>query len=1159
MRYNNRVRTRPNNRRSIKKILVANRGEIAIRIFRACTELGLGTVAIYSHEDRHSLHRYKADEAYQIGSAGNPVRSYLDISEVIRIAQMAGADAIHPGYGFLSERVELQKACEQARIVFIGPDEKALTIAGDKVKTLALAKSLRIPTVPGSTGLASLQEAKAFAKKAGYPLIFKASFGGGGRGMRVVRNEKELANAFVLASTEAEAAFGKADLYLEKYVQNPKHLEVQLLGDGRGNVVHLFERDCSVQRRHQKVIECAPAVSITPAVRANLFKYATTLGKALRLRSASTAEFLLDTKGKLYFIEINPRIQVEHTVTEEITGIDLIQSQIKIAGGKSLRDLGLTQDKVSQQGVAIQCRITTEDPVQSFKPDSGKLVTYRSASGFGIRLDAGSAFTGAVISPFYDSLLVKVTARGRDQLDASRKLRRCLSEFRIRGVRNNIQFLEKILAHKSFLQGNVSTTFIDETPALFEFTARKDRANRILHFLADVSINGHELMRGIARPVLKRSIEIPALTNQMAVEQPPSGWRDRLLKLGKKRFLKEIREHDGLLITDTTLRDAHQSLLATRVRSYDMLQVARQFAFAAPQIFSLEMWGGATFDVCLRFLKEDPWERLARIREAAPNILLQMLIRGANILGYSNYPKNLVEAFVAESASAGIDIFRIFDCFNNLPQMLPAINAVKKTKALAEVALCYTGDVLQEEQKGASGKFTLRYYSGLVKQFEKAGADIIAIKDMAGLLRPMSALALLRALRDVTNLPIHLHTHDTAGGQIATYLKAAEADVDIVDCALSSMSGVTSQPSLEGLVATLENTDRDTGLDLLALNPFGAYWEGVRDMYAPFESDLRSATGEVYLTEIPGGQYSNFRPQAEALGVGNQWAKLKHAYAEINTLLGGIIKVTPSSKVVGDLAIFMVANNLSTTELVERASELNFPSSVVELFQGDLGIPYGGFPEELRAKVLKGKAASKQSTPPRANIEAARKTCTEILGHEASVRDALSYLLFPHVVREYADALRQYGDLSKLPTPAFFYGLKEGEEISVDIEKGKRLYISLVTISEPGEDGMRTVFFELNGQSRSIEVRDKKIAPKHSGNVKADPKNTKHVGAPLAGALVAVAIKQGDLVKRDQKLFVIEAMKMQSAVSAPTDGKVSKILVNAGNRVEAGDLIVELI
>ncbi len=1153
----------------INKVLVCNRGEIATRVFRACTELGIRTVAIYSYEDRFSLHRYKADEAYQVGKEGSPVSSYLNVEEIIALAKSAGVDAIHPGYGFLSERVELREVAQAAGITFVGPDVDTLRVAGDKVRTRALAAKLGIPTIPGSEALESSEQAQTFADKVGYPVMLKAAHGGGGRGMRIVRNNSDFLQAFNAAQGEAKAAFGKGDVFIEKYVSRPKHIEVQLLGDGTGEVVHLFERDCSVQRRHQKVIEFAPAITLLDLQREELFGYALRLGRELKLLSAATAEFLVAEDGKIYFIEINPRIQVEHTVTEEVTGVDLVQAQIKIATGETLEGLGLEQDNIHLHGVAIQCRITTEDPADDFKPDHGKLVAYRAAGGFGIRLDSGSAFAGGWVSPFYDSLLVKVIARGRTMIEAAHRLDRCLREFRIRGVKTNIAFLENLINHGEFLAGKCRTTFLEEHPELFQFSRRRDRANRLLRFLADVTVNGHEPHGPLKRPDHLRKPLIPRVEfvrgiSQAGESRPPLGWRDRLLKLGVKDFVVEVRNEKRLLVTDTTFRDAHQSLLATRLRTFDMLKVADAIAYNAPELFSLEMWGGATFDVALRFLREDPWERLTELRERIPNILFQLLLRGANGVGYKTYPDNVIKRFVREAKDAGMDIFRIFDCFNNLERMESAIIATKEAGAIAQVAICYTGDLLTEEtvkRKQGQSKFDLSYYLRLAEEFTKAGADMLAIKDMAGLLRPYSAELLVRELRKVTDVPIHFHTHDTAGVQSASYLKAAEAGVDIVDCAFSSMSGTTSQPPLEGLVAALENTERDTGLSLEALNPFSTYWETVRGYYGAFESDLRSATGEVYVNEIPGGQYSNFRPQAESLGLGDRWAELKQAYTDVDKLLGGVIKVTPSSKVVGDLALFMVANNLSAEDVKRRASELDFPASVIELFEGELGIPYGGFPEELRSAVLKQRPTVSSNPSERlepADFDAALKTASEALGKPGTIHDALSYLTYPHVFKEYARGRQEYSNLILLPTLNYFYGMDEGEEIEVDLEPGKRLFITLVAVSEPGENGDRTVFFELNGQPRNIRVRDRKIAPRVASNEKADAQKPGHVGAPLTGALVAIDVAEGKSVKAGDPIFTLEAMKMQSVVHAPVSGVVKRMVIKLGSRVEVGDLILEI-
>ncbi|MCB0345567.1 MAG: pyruvate carboxylase [Bdellovibrionales bacterium] len=1149
----------------IQKLLVCNRGEIAIRVFRSAVEFGARTVAVYSHEDRFSLHRFKADEAYQVGKEGNPVGSYLDIDEVVRIAKKSGADAVHPGYGFLSEKMQLCERLEQEGITFVGPTSEALRIAGDKRRTKELAQSVDVPTVPGAL-LGGSVSALDQAEMIGYPIIVKAAFGGGGRGMRIVRRPEDLEASINEASQEAGAAFGAPEVYLERCISRPKHIEVQLMGDGLGNVIHLYERDCSVQRRHQKLVEYAPSIALSAEQKKRLYEYALKLAGALKLRSLATAEFLVDESGEIYFIEVNPRIQVEHTVTEEITGIDLVKSQLEIASGRSLGDLGLAAGAPEPNGVAIQCRITTEDPTADFMPDYGKIVAYRSASGFGIRLDAGSAYTGGSVTPFYDSMLVKVTAHGRTMLESSRRLSRSLREFRIRGVKTNVQFLDKLLQHSVFLSGDTRTTFLEEHPEVFELPRRLDRANRILRFLSETVVNGHELMPGLVRPSGIGTIRVPMVSEERqapTLEELP-GWRTRLNQLGKKAFLRAVREEKTVLTTDTTFRDAHQSLLATRMRTFDMLKVAEPLARTAPEIFSLEMWGGATFDVCLRFLREDPWKRVERLREKVPNILFQMLIRGANVVGYKSYPDNVVRRFAKEAHDAGIDIFRIFDCFNQIEQMRPAIEAVQEAGAIAEVSICYTGDVLSEQQRKQSGqgaKFDLDYYFARAEECVAAGADIIAIKDMAGLLRAPSAKLLIGELRRRVDVPIHLHTHDTAGGQIGTYLAASEAGVDIVDCAFSAMSGVTSQPSLEGFVAALENSERATGMTVERLAPFSSYWDAIRRMYAPFESDLKTATGEVYINEIPGGQYSNFRPQAASVGLADRWDELKQAYADVNKLFGGIVKVTPSSKVVGDLALFLVANNLTADQFADRADTLDPPASVLEFFRGEIGVPHGGIPAALQRKVLRGEKPL-DSRPgdslPDADFEDARAEASELLGREASIRDALSLLLYPRVFKDYAEARNKFSDVSLLPSMSFFYGLAEGEEIYVDIEKGKRLFIQLVAVSEPGDSGERTVFYELNGQPRNIAVRDAAISSSHAENETADSANAGHVGAPLAGALVEMSVAEGDRVQAHQPLFTIEAMKMQTIVHSPSEGVVKRVLLAEGARVSAGDLVVEL-
>lgn len=1149
----------------INKILVANRGEIAIRVFRAATELGLKTASIFAYEDRFSLHRYKADESYLLHKKGSPVASYLDIERIIDIAKASDSDAIHPGYGFLSEREDFLEACNKASINFIGPSAETLDIAGNKVKTRALAKKLKIPLISGSKAIKSIKEAKEFAKKESFPLIFKASYGGGGRGMRVVNDLSELESAHKAAKSEAKTAFGKDEVFLEKYLDRPKHIEVQLLGDGSGKSIHLFERDCSIQRRHQKIIEIAPAFSLKKGTREKLYDYALRLANSLQLKSAATAEFLLDKDQNPYFIEINPRIQVEHTVTEELTGVDIVQSQIKIASGLSLKDLNLSQDNISQRGLAIQCRVTTEDPSENFQPNYGKLVTYRSASGHGIRLDAGSAFTGSEILPFWDSLLVKITASGKDLEQTSNRLLRALAEFRIRGPKTNIPFISNILKNPNFLSGDFHTKFIEDNPELFELPQRLNRANRLLQFIAETTVNGHKLMPGISRDGISDTEiqKINEVQENFSISNtkvlPKTGWRTILLEKGKKSFLEKIKKSKELLITDTTFRDAHQSLLATRFRTRDLLNISDSVAKNASELFSLEMWGGATFDVSFRFLKEDPWERLELLREKIPHIPFQMLLRGSNAVGYTHYPKNVITEFTKLAHEKGIDIFRIFDCLNLLSNMQLSIDTVKEAGGIAEVCICYTGDLLEEEKDKKNGKFNLDYYKKLSEQIQASGADILAIKDMAGLLKPGSAKLLIKELSKIIDIPIHLHSHDTAGGQIATYLAASDSGASIVDCAFSSMSGVTSQPSLEALISMLENQPRQSSLKLPNLKEISSYWNTIRPIYKSFESDLKTSTAEVYINEIPGGQYSNLKPQAESLGLGDRVEEIKQAYYEVDKMLGRIIKVTPSSKVVGDLALFMVSNNISSSELIEKAPSLDLPQSVISFFNGELGEPYGGFPKELKKAVLKNKnLKAKKKALPAADFKAANKEVGTFSDFSTKDTDTISYLLYPKVFKDYKDSFNSFGNLSILPSLNFFYGMKEGEEISVELEPGKLLYIKLLTITDTDEDGEKTVYFELNGQARAIKVFDNKSNIKKEVNIKADLNNPLEISAPLSGIIINIKVKKGAQVKAGDELFTLEAMKMQSLVRANVKGKVGEILLKEGQQVSGGDLVLKL-
>ncbi len=1143
--------------RRFERILVANRSEIAIRVFRACTEMGIRTLGIYSKEDRGALHRYKADETYPLPEKRDPLKAYLDIPSIIEIALAHGADAIHPGYGFLSENAEFSRACQEAGIVFIGPSPELLESMGDKTAARRLATRLGIPVVPGTDEpLPSAEAACAWAEQVGYPVILKASFGGGGRGMRVAHSNEELREHFVTATREATAAFGRGEVFLEKYLVRPKHIEVQILGDRHGNVVHLFERDCSVQRRHQKVIEIAPSPSLGDPLRSRLCEAAVTLAESIGYYNAGTVEFLVDQDGGFYFIEMNPRIQVEHTITELVTGVDLVQAQVHVAAGHRLSDpeIGIAgQGAVRVRGYAIQCRVTTEDPANNFMPDYGRMTHYRSASGFGIRLDGGTAFSGAIITPFYDSLLVKVSAWSLSFHDACAKLSRTLSEFRVRGVKTNIPFLENVVRHPTFQAGECTTTFIEDTPQLFQFRERADRATRVLAFIGDVTVNGNPTIPAAAVRPSGRPPVIP----RAAPGERREGTRDVLRRLGPERFAAWTRDQTRLFVTDTTLRDAHQSLLATRLRTFDMLRAAPAIQSDLPQLFSLEMWGGATFDVAMRFLHEDPWMRLAKLRERVPGILFQMLLRGANAVGYTNYPDNVVREFVKVAAREGIDLFRIFDSLNYVPAMIPAIEAVREAGAIAEAAICYTSDLFDPDRP----RYHLDYYLRMAQELQAAGATMLGIKDMAGLCRPYAARALVRTLREETGLPVHFHTHDTSGGQSAALLFAADAGVDVVDAAISSMSGLTSQPCLEALVAALQRQERDTGLDLGALIRHADYWSAVREQYAPFESDLRSSSGDVYLHEIPGGQYSNLRPQAEAMGLGDRLPELKQMYAEVNRLLGDIVKVTPSSKVVGDLACFMLANNLTSEDVLQRGDELQFPESVVGLFSGEIGYPAGGFPEGLQAKVLKGRTPVEGRLGahlPAVNLADVEDEVRTKIHRQPSDTDVLSYLMYPRVATEFAAHRRKYGDVSAVPSPVFFFGMEPGEETDVEIEEGKTLFIKLVTRTEPDPQGMVTLFFELNGHPREVTVPDLRVTSTVKRRARADTENFRHVGAPMPGAVVEVKVKPGDEVAKDTQLIAIEAMKMQMYVTSPRAARVKEITVVPGDRIDTGDLLVVL-
>ncbi|MBX9677120.1 MAG: pyruvate carboxylase [Gemmataceae bacterium] len=1150
--------------RSFRKLMVANRSEIAIRVFRSAHELGIRTVSIYAHEDRFALHRFKADEAYQVGESGEPLRSYLNIPAIVALAKQHEVDAIHPGYGFLSENAGFARACRDAGIAFVGPDPEVLDKLGDKIAARKIAHEANVQILSGSEDpIKDKSEARKLAEKLGYPVMVKASMGGGGRGMRVARSADQLDEAIEQAQREAGTAFGIADVFLEKFVERARHIEVQLLGDHHGGLIHLFERDCSLQRRHQKVVEIAPSPNLPDETRKQIWEAALKVGHAAKLNNAGTVEFLYDTDAdKFYFIEVNPRIQVEHTVTEQITGYDVVKTQILIAQGRPLSDpeIGMgDQSKIASRGFAVQCRVTSEDPANKFIPDYGRLSHYRSASGIGIRLDAGSAFSGAVITPFYDSLLVKVTAHGLRFIDAIRRMERCLQEFRIRGVKTNIPFLINLVNHPIFREGGVTTRFLDETPELFDLPQRQDRATKVLAYIADVIVNGHfeAPVRAIGmspkRKVISR--EPAPVPRGETPKSLPKGTRDKLRELGPEKFAKWVKDQKQLLLTDTTFRDAHQSLLATRMRSFDMLRIAPTYAAVHPQFFSLEMWGGATFDTAMRFLKESPWQRLADMRERVPNILFQMLLRANSAVGYTNYPDNVVKAFVKESAQAGVDVFRIFDALNWLPNMKLAVEAVREAGMIAEPAICYTGDILDPKRD----KYTLSYYVSMAKELEKLGATILGIKDMAGLCKPEAARRLVKALKQEIGIPIHFHTHDAAGGQIASLLAASAEGVDIVDAAMGPLSGVTSQANLNTLVECLRYAERDTGFEFDVLQQTAEYWEAVRRLYLPFETGQIASSAEVYRHEMPGGQYTNLMQQAQALGLESRWVDVRKTYAEVNKMFGDIVKVTPSSKVVGDMALFMVANNLTPDEVINGTRELSFPESVVEMFEGRLGQPVGGFPAKLQQRILKGRKPITErpgSLLPPADFEETRKKLEAERKRPVTDQEVVTYLLYPRVWNDFADSQAKYSDLSILPTPAFFYGMDPGEEISVDIEEGKTLIIKFLTVGDPHLDGRRLVFFELNGQPREVLVADKALGGEAKVKPKAEPGNSSQVAAPMPGLVVRVNVASGETVTQGQKLFTLEAMKMETTVYSEKAAKVAEVLIAAGTQVETGDLLL---
>lgn len=1145
-----------NQSKKIKRILVANRSEIAIRVFRSAHELGMQAIAIYSHEDRYALHRFQADESYQVGQPGEPIRNYLDIEAIIAIALQHNIDAIHPGYGFLSENPDFARRCREEGLIFIGPATETLDSLGDKTSARALAEKAGVPVLGGSkkaisTSAAGMKE----AKKIGFPVMLKAAHGGGGRGMRVVKKESEFKQALEASQRESNAAFGSTDVFIENFVGNARHIEVQILGDKAGNLVHLYERDCSVQRRYQKVVEIAPAPNLDPALRDEICAAACAIANTANYENAGTVEFLVDAdSGKFFFIEVNPRIQVEHTVTEEVTGLDLIRAQILVAQGDSLSDesIGINSQKdIRTIGFALQCRVTTEDPGNNFMPDYGRINQYRSASGIGIRLDAGSAYVGAVVTPYYDSMLVKISARGKNFERAVTRMQRALNEFRVRGVKTNIPFLLRLLDDPTFRDGSCDTRFIDNTPSLFDFNDRPSRASRVLTYLADVAVNGNELVAN--RPESRRRDLIPVIQPAVGAKLP-KGSRDVFLEMGADDFSQWIIKQKRLLLTDTTFRDAHQSLFATRMRTDDMLNIASTYAHDCPDLFSIEMWGGATFDTSMRFLKENPWQRLELLRERIPNILFQCLVRSSSVVGYVNYPDNLVKAFVKQSIDSGMDVFRVFDALNWLPNMKVTMESVRKHGGLCEASICYTGDILNPDRH----KYTLDYYIDLAKQLEDMGAHILCIKDMGGLCKPDAAVMLTKALKSELNIPIHFHTHDTAGIQAAAILNAAGVKLDIADVAMAPLSGGTSQPNLNTIAESLRFGPRNTKLDTKKLDNIADYWRSVRDFYTPFESETLPATADLYKHEMPGGQYTNLYEQARALGLADQWTTVCDTYAAVNQLFGDLVKVTPTSKVVGDMALFMVANSFSIDDVMDPERELAFPNSVVDLFSGMMGKPYKGFPKKVQNRILRGEKPMRgrpgQTLEP-VDFDAVKEALKKRGLDAPELKDAIASALYPSVFDELVDHQEKYDDTSALPTPVFFYGLRAGEEIVIDEYLGRALIIKFLTVGDAHSDGRRTVFFELNGQPREVTVADKNLTSSVDSHRKADPGNENHIAAAMPGMVVNVAIKVGEKIEKGQTVMVLEAMKMESTLYAEKSGKIKEILVKPGSEIETGELL----
>ncbi|MDG1458427.1 MAG: pyruvate carboxylase [Pseudoprimorskyibacter sp.] len=1141
-----------------QKILVANRGEIAIRILRAANEMGKQTVAVYAEEDKLGLHRFKADEAYRIGAGLGPVQAYLSIEEIIRVAKQCGADAIHPGYGLLSENPDFVDACDSAGITFIGPKAETMRALGDKASARRVAIAAGVPVIPATDVLGDDMDAiKAEAAQVGYPLMLKASWGGGGRGMRPIENPDELPEKVLEGRREAEAAFGNGEGYLEKMIQRARHVEVQILGDQQGNIYHLYERDCSVQRRNQKVVERAPAPYLSEAQRETICELGRRICAHVNYECAGTVEFLMDMdSGEFYFIEVNPRVQVEHTVTEEVTGIDIVQAQIMIAEGKSLSEATgkSSQYDIRLNGHALQTRITTEDPQNNFIPDYGRLTAFRNATGMGIRLDGGTAYAGGVITRYYDSLLVKVTAWAPTPEKTIARMDRALREFRIRGVSTNIAFVENLLKHPTFLTNQYTTKFIDTTPELFQFNKRRDRGTKVLTYIADITVNGHPEVQGRPRPAADLKPARAPLSNAL----PAPGTKTLLEQEGPQAVADWMARQKQLLITDTTMRDGHQSLLATRMRSIDMIQVAPTYAANLPQLFSVECWGGATFDVAYRFLQECPWQRLRDLRARMPNLMTQMLLRGANGVGYTNYPDNVVQFFVKQAANTGVDLFRVFDSLNWVENMRVAMDAVLDNNRVLEGTICYTGDILNSSRP----KYDLKYYVKMGQDLRDAGAHILGLKDMAGLLKPQAARQLIKALKDDVGLPIHFHTHDTSGAAIATILAASEAGVDAVDAAMDALSGNTSQPTLGSIVEALRHTDRDTGLDIAAIREVSNYWEAVRGQYAAFESGLQAPASEVYLHEMPGGQFTNLKAQARSLGLEERWHEVAQAYADVNQMFGDIVKVTPSSKVVGDMALLMVSQNLSRTDVENPDKDLSFPESVVDMLRGNLGQPPGGFPTAIIKKVLKGEAP-KTARPgkhmPPENLEATRALiCSELGTQTLDDEDLSGYLMYPKVFLDYMERHKIYGPVRALPTKTFFYGMQPGDEITAEIDPGKTLEIRLQAVGNTNETGEARVFFELNGQPRVIRIQDRTVAATVTMRPKVDQGNTKHVGAPMPGVVASVAVAVGDQVKAGDLLLTIEAMKMETGLHAERDATVKSVHISTGAQIDAKDLLLEL-